>query len=104
MDSPRPSSATMVFWVAIVITACSSIKLTPDGERVQVAERPDVVAECELKTTFSVLSDRYDFRAIQARNKAADAGADTIVAIGELIPGMMSGDAETQKYEAYVCR
>lgn len=93
---------------ALLLAACSWVKLNPAGEQVAVAEMA-AVADCKRvgKTTVSTLSRvvglrRYeesmqDELNILARNSAAELGGDTVVAISPI-------EAGKRIFAVYRCR
>jgi len=98
----------MPLLTALLLVACSWVKLNLAGEQVAVAEIA-AVADCKRvgKTTVSTLSRvvglrRYeesmqDELNILARNSAAELGGDTVVAISPI-------EAGKQIFAVYRCR
>jgi hypothetical protein len=98
----------MLLLTALLLTACTWVKLTPAGEQVKVMNM-EAVADCRRvgKTTVSTLSKvvglhRYE-ESMQdelntlARNSAAELGGDTVVAISPIEGGK-------QLFEVYRCK
>lgn len=91
-----------------ILSACTAIKLTPEGQNIRILGSHDVVA-CKVigKTTATVTDTVIGLKRKEhiirkeletlARNAAADMGGDTIVAKGKLEGGK-------QLFKVYKCR
>ena len=82
--------------------------LTVDGARVRVAEKPTEVIECKslgllTARAASVLgkTDLVADQQVNARNKAAAFGGDTVIVRANALPVAEPG---AQTYEAFLCR
>lgn len=93
--------------IALVVGACTWIKLTPGGEKVRVLSLEEVSSCKKLGKTTTSLKDkiagvqRGKKKVTQemetlARNSAADLNGDTVVAISEVEDGK-------QVFEVYRC-
>jgi hypothetical protein len=91
---------------ALMLSACSSLKLTEDGEKVRVLDPAEVSSCKNLGRTNTSVTDRVIFERpadsvaeelqIVARNSAARMGGDTIVPLTVIEEGQ-------QTFEVYKC-
>lgn len=101
-------TATLLISIMILLTAgCSWVKPTPEGEKVRVLEADEVTRCRDLGSTTVSLLDRVagiernpqkveKELQILARNSAARAGGDTVVALSPVRDG-------EQRYAIYRC-
>jgi hypothetical protein len=89
--------------VAVLLAAgCSNIKLTEDGQNVQVFEQLQILEQCQMlgKVTTNARNvnrtQEDKDRAILARNEAAKMGGNVIVAQGEVVDN-------AQEFNVYRC-
>lgn len=97
----------LIIFFTITLSACTWVKLTPEGEKVRVLSRAEVTSCKKVgKTTVSlrdkVAGIRRDAKKVQeeleslARNSAIDLRGDTVVPAGEVKDGK-------QVYDVYRC-
>lgn len=97
----------LIIGLALLLTGCSWVKPTPEGEKVRVLDAGEVTRCRELGNTTVSLLDRIagierDREQVEkelqilARNSAARAGGDTVVAISPAQDG-------EQRYAIYRC-
>jgi hypothetical protein len=91
----------------VLVTSCSWVKLTPEGEKVRVLSMDEVSSCKKLGKTTTNLKDKIagmkrnekkvqkEMQAL-ARNSAADMGGDTVVPVSEIQEGK-------QTFEVYKC-
>ena len=97
------NKAFFILVISVMLSACSWVKLSPEGEKVNVSSFSEV-ANCKKagSTTVSVKSDVAGIERSQedvskeleilARNAAPDLEGDTIVAKGSVVKGKQSFD------------
>ena len=100
------------FWIVILVigtvllAACASSKLSPEGEKVRVVTDEELLANCEHVSTLVISADSFSpdqeaqLRENIARNRAADKKANAIIAVGDLMPG----EVDKQEYAVYFCK
>lgn len=100
----RILSLGMLCLSVLALAACSNIKLTQDGQNVIVMKPLEVVEKCENLGTITVNATNVNKaqedkdREILARNEAAKAGGNVVVAAGE------AKEDKSQEWTAYRCR
>jgi len=103
----KRSIPTLGLCLAILLSGCSWVKPTPEGEKVRVLDADEVTRCRELGSTTVSLLDRIagidrDPEKVEkelqilARNSAARIGGDTVVAISPVKQG-------EQRYAIYRC-
>ena len=102
------SKLAIIFLSLFVLTGCTAISLTSEGEKIRVMGKDDVVACKHIgKTTATVTAKVAGLKRkehiikkeleILARNAAANMGGDTIIAVGKI-------DEGKQSFKVYKCR
>ena len=97
-----------VFGFLLLLSGCTWISLTAEGEKVQVKGKFDVAGCNHLGKTTATVTDKViglqrkehiirDNLETLARNAAADMGGDTIVPIGKIKEGR-------QSFKIYKCK
>jgi hypothetical protein len=99
--------SAIVLLIGLSVAACTWVETTPQGEKVRVLSRPEVVHCKKLGETHTMLKDKVggiprnrekvkqEMEAL-ARNSAADMGGDTVVPVTEIRDGK-------QVFEVYRC-
>jgi hypothetical protein len=103
----KNSLKMLLLLFAVLVTSCSWVKLTPEGEKVRVLAINEVSSCKKLGKTTTTLKDKIagmsrnkakvqkEMQAL-ARNSAADMGGDTVVPVSEIQDGK-------QTFEVYKC-